>query len=315
MYNVYRPVAVRNGRQTPEPKFGIGGKRVKMRAGIGTPIIATVALVVVIVVAAGAYFALSGASSKSNTTTTSSISEQSTSTTTGSSSTSSVTTSTTSTGNVTSTSSTSKVTTQSSTSKAAFAFSLTPNTNQFVLAPGDSTNNLVLTINPVTSGSETVSLTGTVSGGLGVSFEFPSVALGGGQVQMNQIFLSAPSSEHPGNYTLNVTATSGNQVESTSIQVRVVQHLVYLSYYAFNQSNVTVPKGSTVYFYNTDAPHSWCGESDSGDKTIMFTSIVSTTSPVISSFSLWSITLAQGGTYTYMDTEHTTSGTGTIVVA
>jgi plastocyanin len=116
-----------------------------------------------------------------------------------------------------------------------------------------------------------------------------------------------------GNYTAAVSATSPGLIQSAPIQVKVVKYLVDLSYYQFSPVNLTVPKGSTVYFFNTDAPHIWCGETDSGDKTISFTSVVSTTSPTIHSFNLWSITLSQAGTYTYMDTEHTTSGTGTIV--
>jgi len=185
---------------------------------------------------------------------------------------------------------------------------------QAVLSPGDSTNYLVLTINPSASGTETVTINGTVSGGLGLSFEFNSITLAGGQAQMDQVFLGASNSQSVGNYTLTVTAATSSQVQTASIPVRVVQHLVYLSYYTFNPTNITVPKGSTVYFFNTDSPHSWCGESDSGDKTISFTSTVSTTSPVISPFSVWSITLAQAGTYSYMDTEHPTSGTGMIIV-
>ncbi len=310
------PFFLRTDRRRQEPKFGTGEKRVKTRSGIGTQTLAAVALVVIIVVGAGAYFALSGPSSKSNRTTTSSIPEQSTSTTTSSSSTSSVTTSTTTTSSATSTSSTSQVTTQPSTSQAGFGFTMTANAAQAVLSPGDSTNYLVLTLTPYpsASGSETVFFNGTVSSGLGVSFAFKSLPLLAGSPLTDNIFLSASSSENVGNYTLTASATSQGQVQSTSIQVRVVQHLVYLSFFQFSPANFTVPKGSTVYFYNTDAPHNWCGESDSGDKTISFTSIVSTTSPTIASFSLWSITLAQGGTYSYMDTEHTTSGTGTIVV-
>lgn len=287
----------------------------KTRAGIGTRSIAAVALVVIIVFAAGAYFALSGASSKSNTTTTtSSIPEQSTSTSTSSSSTSSVTTSTTTTGSATSTSSTSTTTTQSSTSQAAFNFTMAATPAQAVLSPGDSTNYMILTVYPLAYGSETVSLNGTASNGLGVSFQFPSLTLSGGTAQTTQVFLSASKSANAGNYTVTLTGASQGQVKSTSISVRVVQYLVYLSYYAFDPTNVTVPTGSTVYFFNTDSQHDWCGETDSGDKTISFTSIVSTTSPTITSFSLWSITLAQSGTYSYMDTEHPSSGTGTIVV-
>lgn len=282
----------------------------KTRRGIGTTTVAAVALVVIIVVAAGAYFALSGASPKSNTTT-SSTPEQSTSTTTSSVATS---TTTTTTSTAVSNSSASQVSTKSSTSQATFPFTMSVNAPLAVLSPGDSTNYVVLTVNPTASGTETVSINGTVSGGLGLSFEFNSVTLAGGQAQTDQVFLGASPSQSLGNFTLNVTAATTSQVQSASIPVRVVQHLVYLSYYAFDPTNVTVPKGSTVYFFNTDAPHSWCGETDSGDKTISFTSIVSTTSPVISSFTLWGITLTQGGTYTYMDTEHPTSGTGTIVV-
>ena len=277
----------------------------KTRAGIGTTTVAAVALVVIIAIGAGAYFALSG-SPKSNTTT-SSTTEQSTTTTT-----SSTTTSTTTSSSSVATNSTSKSTTQT-VSQATFPFTLSVNGGMAVLSPGDSTNYLVLTINPSASGTENVSINGTISGGLGLSFEFNSITLAGGQPQMDQVFLGASTSQSVGNYTLSVTAAAGSEVQSATVPVRVVQHLVYLSYYTFNPTNITVPKGSTVYFFNTDAPHSWCGESDSGDKTISFTSIVSTTSPVISSFSLWSITLAQSGTYSYMDTLHPTSGTGIIV--
>ncbi len=129
----------------------------------------------------------------------------------------------------------------------------------------------------------------------------------------------ASASAVPGNYTLTLTGTSGGISQSLPLQVRVVQNLVYLQVqnynFAFIPVRLAVTTGATVYFYNADPAHTWCGAYDTGAKSIMFTTMISTTSPDINTFGLWSITLTAPGSYTYFDTYHPSIGNGTIIVS
>ena len=188
---------------------------------------------------------------------------------------------------------------------------------QVVVAPGTNASYVTLTITPsssVTSGNELVSFNGTASNGL--SLRVPgSLKLVAGFPGTAALTVFASAGATPGNYTLTVTSKSGNFSNSQPLAVRVVQNLVYMQKFAFSPASLTIKSGTTVYFYNADPPHTWCGVSDSGTKNIMFTTIISTTSPVMQSFSLWSLTFTQPGTYSYFDSMHTSGGNGTIIVS
>ncbi len=185
-----------------------------------------------------------------------------------------------------------------------------------VVSPGNNASYISLTLNPSSSatGSETVTFNATASNGLTVKISPSSVKLSAGFPAAEAVTVFASASATPGNFTVSVAATSGTFSASVPLPVRVVQNLVYLQSFEFSPTSLTVKSGSTVYFYNADPPHTWCGVYDSGAKTLMFTSVISTTSPAINSYSIWSITLTTPGTYTYMDTLHTSAGNATIIV-
>jgi len=162
-----------------------------------------------------------------------------------------------------------------------------------------------------------VSFNGTASNGLTSQFSPGSVKVNAGFPITTAVTVFASASATPGNYTLTVTGTSGSTSQPLSLAVRVVQHLVYLQKFTFIPGTLTVSSGSTVYFYNADPPHTWCGGYDSGDKSIMFTSVISTTSPAIHTYSIWSITLTTPGSYSYVDAiihAYVAAPNGTIIV-
>lgn len=173
----------------------------------------------------------------------------------------------------------------------------------------------VLTFTPAaaSSGSETVILNSSSASGLSILVS-GSFKLFAGVPSTVPFKVDASAAVVPGNYTLEIGASSNGVVQSVTLKVMVVQNIVYLQGFSFLPTNLTVSQGSTVYFYNADAPHNWCGAFDSGDKVISFTSGTSTTSPTVSSFTSWSFTFSAPGTYTYIDTDHVDSGTASVVV-
>jgi plastocyanin len=155
----------------------------------------------------------------------------------------------------------------------------------------------------------------TASNGLTVQVSPGSLKLVAGFPNTAAVTVFASASATPGNFTVTVTSKSGSVFDSQQLAVRVLNNLVYMQKFAFSPVSLTVKSGTTVYFYNADPPHTWCGVSDSGAKSIMFTTVVSTTSPVMQSFSIWSLTFTQPGTYSYFDSMHATGGNGTIIVS
>ena len=176
-----------------------------------------------------------------------------------------------------------------------------------MVSPGTNASYITLTITPspsVATGSETVSFNSTASNGLTIRVSPGSVKLNAGFPGGAAVTVFASASATPGNYTLLISGTAGGVSESQSLAVRIVPNIVYLQKFTFIPSTLTVKSGSTVYFYNADPAHTWCGVYDSGAKSMMFTTVISTTSPPINSYSLWSITLTTPGSYTYTDTLH-----------
>jgi len=190
-----------------------------------------------------------------------------------------------------------------------------------LVSPGTNASYITLTVTAFSSGAtgnEIVSFNATASNGLTVQLSPGSVKLVAGFPVTTAVTVFASPSATPGNYTLTVAGTSGSISHSQPLAVRVVDNLVYMQKFAFSPGTLTVTPGTTVYFYNADAAHNWCGVSDSGAKSIMFTTIISTTSPVMSSFTIWSITLTTPGSYTYSDSiphAYVAATSGTIIVS
>lgn len=300
-------------------------------------VIAAVIVVVVVVAGVAAYLALSSApggttttpsSSTSQTTlssrTTPQVSKSNSSSTT---STSTTTTTTTSTTSSTTTTTTTTSTTSSSTNTFtgtyfAFYFSLNSPPVQALLAPGNFTEVVMLSIyHSLATNDEPVSLNATAPPGLTVRFVPSSpVNLPASHGLNVTIHVQATKTIAAGNYTIQISGNSGPNSQSTSFSVRVVHNLVRMVRNTFLPPKMNVTIGDTVFWQDLDGATAGCGASSTpSPHNIVFPTLPAANSQkTMNQFDTYSYTFTQTGTFFYyssLDSDHLMNGTINVLAA
>jgi len=196
-----------------------------------------------------------------------------------------------------------------------------------LLAPGINVTYPTLSIIPLPSshelaglplevGDELVILNATVPSGLHLRF-FGSNLVNRvyEEVSLSSQFdeslnLAADKSISPGDYTIAVTAASGNYTAKLSFTVRVAEYLVVAYTNQFAPANITVKAGTTVYWLNLGGNG---GPENTYDVTF---STIKVQSPNLDGnlFDSWSYNFATPGTFPYYCTIVGKGMSGTITV-
>jgi len=114
--------------------------------------------------------------------------------------------------------------------------------------------------------------------------------------------LTAGSSVAPGAYPVNILVKSGGTlIDNVTLHVQVVSALVVMKGAAFIPEDITVPKGTTVWWVNLDSNIGCC---DPGYHTVTFIMNGNTTSPILKRLDTWSYTFGSMGVVDYHCTIH-----------
>lgn len=153
---------------------------------------------------------------------------------------------------------------------------------------------------PLETADELVQLNATVPKGLALVFY--------GSLLNNKVYqelsddgpfdesieLAAANNIAPGDYTINIAATSGSLTVNLPFTVRVTPYLVITANNQFTPANITIPAGSTVYWLNLDPD-------PLAVYSVMF-STINVQGPQLGStpqFEPWSYTFSTPGIYPY----------------
>jgi plastocyanin len=294
------------------------------RKAMSNTLLAGIVVVIIVVAAAGSYLTLGPSAQASSSSTTSAMSSSSATTLpTTSTTTSSSTYSSPSTTSSSSSSSTATATSITANASLVFPFALESNPRTVLLSDGNTVTYPFLSAVPLPSpspGNESVSLIATIPPGFALTFIPTPINVTTDQTQLAYatITIGSDSTVAPGVYNLNVTAKVqvidrggvyyyGNFYSTTSaLRVKVVSYLVVIpnNQDLFDPNNLTVPVGSTVYWFNADLNNMF---------DVTFTSGSSAQSPVLNPYESYSYTFTAPGTYHYIDSG-SLGMTGTIIV-
>jgi plastocyanin len=192
---------------------------------------------------------------------------------------------------------------------------LSTNLDPVLMAQGGNKSYTSVKLNPLSSSSSTtselVTLNATVSSGISLRFASNPVTLSSDSRAFSvPLTVAVGQNTAPGNYTVNVQASSGAILEKYTFTVRVVQYLVYMVSNTFQPDTISVKTGSTVFWMSLDAGFG----GDPGVHNVVFTAGAKTSSGDLHQFDSYSFTFTSPGTYTYICSYHPPAMKGTVTV-
>ena len=123
-----------------------------------------------------------------------------------------------------------------------------------------------------------------------------TVSISGSQVSVPAVLGALPSAS-VGDHSVTIAVESGgNGLANVTLRVEVVAALVVIKGASFHPANITVPKGTTVWWINLDSNIGCC---DPGFHTVTFLSAGNATSPVLKRLDTWSYTFGKAGDVSY----------------
>lgn len=100
--------------------------------------------------------------------------------------------------------------------------------------------------------------------------------------------LKADTSQQPGRYSVGFEVTSGSlSLVDERFTIEVVPVLVLMQGVAFHPQNITVAKGTSVYWINLDSTIGCC---DPGNHDVVFLSGQNASSPILKRLDSWAYT-------------------------
>lgn len=169
-----------------------------------------------------------------------------------------------------------------------------------MLAPGQTQNYSVLTVTQPSSSASATTLSASSPDGL--SLAISSSSLPASDNVTVPISIHASSSMSPGNYSVVVEERQGSAVSRDSFTVEVVPAFVVMDRFTFVPQDLTVAKGTKIYWMNLDSTAGCC---DPGYHDVYFQGGgMNVTSPILVRLGTWGFTFDTPGEFYYYCSIH-----------
>ena len=169
-----------------------------------------------------------------------------------------------------------------------------------MIAPGQTQNYTVLTLNQPVSGSA-LGTTLTASSSEGLSFDISQTYVPTQATTLIPVAIHASASLVPGNYVVTVEEKEGSSVRNEKFTISVVPALVVMEHLTFVPHTLNVAKGTTVIWMNLDSEIGCC---DPGIHNVDFTYGMTVKSPDLGTLDTWSFQFENAGDFYYICSIH-----------
>jgi plastocyanin len=168
-----------------------------------------------------------------------------------------------------------------------------------LIAPGQTQNYSVLTLTlPSSKLSTPTTLAASAPDGL--SFEISDSYVSPQETTQIPVAVRASPTLAPGSYEVTVKETEGSSVKDQTFTITVVPALVVMEHLTFVPRDVSVPRGTTVYWMNLDSTIGCC---DPGIHNVDFTDM-GVLSPDLRTYNTWSFKFENAGDFYYICSIH-----------